>query len=81
MEKEIDVLQHELVPEHKILNEEEKKKLFSQYGIKEKNLPRISVKDPAIKSIGAKINDVIEITRDSETAGITKYYRVVVPKK
>ncbi|NCN38759.1 MAG: DNA-directed RNA polymerase subunit H [Candidatus Aenigmarchaeota archaeon CG_4_10_14_0_8_um_filter_37_24] len=79
--KEIDILKHELVPKHRILNEEEKKKLFEKYGVKYKDLPRINLKDPAVVAVGAKAWDVIEIERKSLTAGETKYYRVVVPNR
>jgi len=80
-EKEIDILQHELVPKHRILSDEEKKGLYQKYGIKGKDLPRISSKDPVIKAIDAKVHDVLEITRKSSTAGETKYYRIVVSDK
>jgi len=78
---EINILKHELVPKHRILNEEEKKKLLEKYGIKLRGLPRISIKDPVIVAIEAKVHDVIEITRKSGTAGETKYYRLVVSNK
>jgi len=80
-EKNIDIVQHELVPKHRILNEEEKKKTLKKYGLRLKDLPRISVKDPVIVSIEGKIKDIVEITRNSLTVGETKYYRVVVSNK
>ncbi len=80
-EKEINVLQHKLVPKHKILNEEEKKKILEKYGIKLKHLPKISVKDPVVVAIEGEIKDIVEITRNSSTAGEIKYYRVVVSNK
>ena len=79
--KKINIFEHELVPEHRILSEEEKEELLKKHGIKLKDLPRIYLKDPAIVAIGAKLHDVIEITRKSPTAGKTKYYRVVVSSK
>jgi len=80
-EKKVDILQHEMVPKHRILNEEEKKELLEKYNIKIKDLPRISVKDSAVVAIEGKIKDVIEIIRKSSNAGETKYYRVVVSNK
>jgi len=80
-QEKIDIFKHELVPKHRILTEEEKENLLKKYGVKLSQLPRISPKDPAAKAIGAKPNDVIEITRKSPTAGETKYYRVVTPEK
>ena len=76
--KELDILKHELVPKHRILNEKEREELFKKYGINIKQLPRISGSDPVIKLINGQLGDVIEIVRKSPTAGETKYYRVVV---
>ncbi len=73
------ILEHELVPKHRILSEEEKQKLLEKYNISLKNLPKISIKDPVVKLLNdAKVGDVIEITRKSPTAGTTKYYRVII---
>jgi DNA-directed RNA polymerase subunit H len=80
-EKEIkqpSIISHFLVPEHRVMTEEEKKGLLEKYDIKTINLPNISVKDPVAKTIKAKIGDVIEIKRKSSTAGESNYYRVVV---
>lgn len=77
-EKEIDILKNELVPEHKILSEEEKQKLMDKYNITARQLPRILVTDPVVKQIDAKIGDVLEVKRKSPTAGVSLYYRHVV---
>ncbi len=78
MDKET-LLNHELVPKHEILSEKDAKKILEKYGITKKELPKIKTNDPVIKAIDAEEGDVIEITRDSPTAGKTKYYRVVIP--
>ena len=80
MEKKIDILKHRLVPKHRIMSEKEVEELLKKYGITKDKLPKILASDPVIKAIGAKIGDVIEITRKSSVAGQTKYYRVVVRK-
>lgn len=80
MEKEFDILKHDLVPEHIIMNENEKKELFKKLNITEKNLPKILTNDPVVKSIGAKEGDVLKIIRKSATAGSSIYYRVVAKK-
>jgi len=80
LEKEFDILKHELVPEHIILNEDEKKELFEKLKITEKNLPKILTNDPAVKAIGAKEGDVLKIIRKSATADSSIYYRTVVKK-
>lgn len=76
--KELNILKHELVPKHRILNEKEREELFKKYGINIRQLPRISGSDPVIKLINGQLGDVVEIARKSPTAGETKYYRVVV---
>ena len=73
------ILEHELVPQHRIISEEEKAKLLEKYKISLKNLPKISIKDPVVKLLkDAKVGDVVEIERKSTTAGKTKYYRVII---
>lgn len=80
LEKEYDILKHELVPEHVILGENEKKELMEKLKITSVNLPKILTNDPVVKSIGAKEGDVLKIIRKSATAGTSTYYRVVVKK-
>lgn len=80
MEKEYDILKHELVPEHVILGESEKKELMEKLKMTSVNLPKILTNDPVVKSIGAKEGDVLKIIRKSATAGISIYYRVVIKK-
>lgn len=79
----INVLDHVMVPEHKIMSEEEVKELFSRYHLTSDQLPKIFHDDPAAKAIKAKIGDVIRIVRYSQTAGIAESYRLVIkrPKK
>ncbi|KAM0679072.1 hypothetical protein BDAP_000452 [Binucleata daphniae] len=79
-EKELlfNITKHDLVPVHRILNEEEKKEMMTMRRIKEHQLPRILIGDPVAKYFGAKRGDVFEILRKSETAGMAVYYRIVV---
>ncbi len=69
---------HSLVPKHSKLSDSEKEKLLKRYNTNPKSLPRIIKSDPAIAKLGAKLGDVIKIERESQTAGKTVYYRVVV---
>jgi DNA-directed RNA polymerase subunit H len=71
---------HELVPKHEILTKLERKELLERLGATEKQLPRIQLTDPAIKNMDAKLGDVVKITRKSQTAGYSTYYRIVVNK-
>lgn len=74
----IDILEHTLVPEFRILSDEEKKEVFEKFNINEDKLPKIFDLDPVVKKVGAKVGDVLEIKRTSEVAGKSVYYRVVV---
>ena len=69
---------HILVPKHRVLSEEERAQLLEKYNITPLRLPFILSSDVMVKQIKARVGDVIEITRKSETAGETKYYRYVV---
>jgi len=50
-----DVMQHELVPKHRIMNEKEVEELLKKYGITKKELPKILDTDPVVKALGAKV--------------------------
>jgi len=79
----LNVLDHVMVPDHKIMSEEEVSALLSHYNITTEQLPKIFHDDPAVKIIGAKVEDVIRIIRMSHTAGRAEAYRLVIkrPKK
>lgn len=79
MKKGFNILDHELVPKHEIISEKEKEEVIRRYGITSlKQLPRIFTSDPVVRALGAKVGDIIKITRKSPTSGETVYYRVVV---
>lgn len=71
-------LEHDFIPKHEKLTEEEKQKLYDRYNISLRELPKITKKDPAIKHLQAKPSDVIKIARHSDTAGKTTFYRGVI---
>jgi DNA-directed RNA polymerase subunit H len=72
------IMEHDLVPEHKIMKSGKVVELLKKYGIKRWQLPKIFDKDPIVMLLGAKPGDVLEIKRKSQTAGETTYYRLVV---
>ncbi len=76
--EEIDIFQSDLVAKHEILNEDEKIILLKKLNVVEKQFPKIKSADPAVKALGAKKGDILKITRVSEIAGHSMYYRVVV---
>lgn len=69
---------HFLVPKHELLTKEEAQKIFEYYNASPNQFPYILSTDPIVKEIGAKPGDLIRITRKSETAGVSIYYRYVV---
>jgi len=79
----MNVLEHNMVPEHQIMSEEEIKGLLSTYNITNDQLPKIFHDDPVVKAIKAKVGDVIRIIKFSQTAGRAESYRLVIkrPKK
>ena len=73
-----DVKTHILVPKHSKLNQKETKQLFDKLQITIRELPRISIKDPAIAGLDVQLGDIIKVERNSPTAGKAVYYRGVV---
>jgi DNA-directed RNA polymerase subunit H len=73
----VDVSNHELVPDHSVLDEAELEDVLQEYNIKRTDLPKIKRKDPALPS-EAEVGDVIEIVRDSRTTDRAVVYRLVV---
>jgi DNA-directed RNA polymerase subunit H len=69
---------HKLVPQHKILSDKEKEKVLNKYNLTAMELPKILKNDPALKDLSPKVGDVVEITRDSPSAGKAVYYRVII---
>lgn len=80
--KQIDVLLHDLVPQHILLTKEETQDLMDKYQITVIDLPQIFEKDPIAIAIGAKEGDVIKIIRESKTTVKSiDYYRYVKKEK
>ena len=74
----MDITKHKFVPKHVKASDAEKVALLKEYKVQLKDLPKILKKDPAISKLNVKSGDVIRIERDSKTAGISNYYRVVM---
>lgn len=76
--KKINVLEHKLVPKHERIPITEVPKILKELGVEPHQLPLIRSSDPAARAIGAKPGELVRIIRESETAGKTVVYRLVV---
>ena len=74
---EYNILNHTLVPPHKILSNEESLEIKKKYNINNNSeIPEISRFDPVAEAIGLRPNQLCEIVRKSPTAIETLYYRL-----
>jgi len=71
---------NKLVPKHVLLDDADIEKRLNPLQIEKKQLPKILLKDPALKALDqeAKPGDVVEIHRFDEHAGSNLAYRLVV---
>lgn len=82
-ESDLNVLEHNLVPEHHLLSDEEAKKVLDELRITKDQLPKIRRGDACIKlleKIHGPINEgrIIKIVRRSATAEAFVVYRLVI---
>ncbi|WP_435334783.1 DNA-directed RNA polymerase subunit H [Haloarchaeobius sp. TZWWS8] len=73
----VDVSQHEMVPEHTIVDEDELTDVLEEYDIDRTDLPKLKRNDPALPD-DAEPGDVIKVVRDSRTTDRAVVYRLVV---
>lgn len=71
---------HFLIPKHELLTKEESAQVLARFNASPSQFPYIQATDSIAKEIGAKPGDLVRITRTSETAGSSTYYRYVVEK-
>ncbi|WP_253736343.1 DNA-directed RNA polymerase subunit H [Halohasta salina] len=73
----VDASQHELVPDHVLLEDSEIDSVLEEYGLSRTDLPKIKRNDPALPD-DATPGDVIKIVRDSRTTDTATSYRLVI---
>lgn len=76
--QEFNVLNHELVPIHEVLADDEATALLENLNISPEQLPKIWSSDPAARAAGAKAGQVLRIRRKSRTAGEATAFRLVI---
>jgi DNA-directed RNA polymerase subunit H (RpoH/RPB5) len=76
---QFNVLNHVLVPPHRIIKHDELINIKRRYNIMDDSqFPEISRFDPVAQAIGMRPGDVCEIIRPSKTAISAPYYRICV---
>ncbi len=76
-----NVLEHILVPTHRVLTNAEKIEIMRKYNImKDEEFPDLQRFDPVAKAIGIRPGEVCEILRPSKTAVTAPYYRICIQK-
>jgi DNA-directed RNA polymerase subunit H len=83
MAEEFNVLEHELVPEHYLLKNDEAEKTLADLKLTKDQLPKIRLSDPCVvvldKICGpVEEGQMVRIIRRSPTSGISVCYRLVV---
>ena len=74
---QFNILKHDLVPPHRVLNEEEKKEIENKFNIMDySQVPDISRFSPVAMVIGIRPGEMCEIIRPSKTAISTPFYRI-----
>ena len=76
---QFNILEHILVPPHRVLDESEKINIKNRYNVMNDNeFPELSRFDPVAQAIGIRPGEVCEITRPSKTAISATYYRICI---
>jgi len=78
-----NVLEHQLVPEHRLVAEEDADRVLKALKITRDQLPKIRKSDPVIQvleKIEGPIEEgrIVRVTRVSGTAGVSEAYRLVI---
>ena len=76
--KKIEFFEHDLVPQHIHLSQDEANEVIARYQIKPYQLPHIKASDPAIRELKAAPGEIVKIIRKSKTSGESIAYRYVI---
>jgi len=78
-----NVLEHKLVPEHRLLSPEEAEEVLKGLKVTRDQLPKIRKTDPVIRvleRVHGPIEEgrIIRVLRLTQTAGVSEAYRLVI---
>ena len=77
------MLEHELVPEHYLLKNEEAEKILAALKLTRDQLPKIRLSDPCVVALDkicgpVEEGQIVKIVRKSPTSGVSVCYRLVI---
>lgn len=77
------MLEHELVPEHYLLKDEEAEKILAALKLTKDQLPKIKLTDPCVMTLDkicgpVEEGQIVKIVRKSPTSGVFVCYRLVI---
>lgn len=75
---QFNILEHNLVPKHVILTDDEVDIVKKRYNMNDEQFPEISRYDPVARAIGIRPGQFCHIFRPSKTSIISDYYRLCV---
>ncbi len=80
-----NVLEHKLVPEHRLLSPEESESVLAKLKVTKDQLPKIRKTDPVIRvleKVYGPIEEgrIVRVLRLNQTAGVSEAYRLVIER-
>ncbi|KYK27325.1 MAG: DNA-directed RNA polymerase subunit H [Candidatus Proteinoplasmatales archaeon SG8-5] len=83
---DVNVLEHDLVPEHHLVPVDDEEKILGNLNVGKDQLPKIRINDPCIKVLEEFYGDdeeiregrLVRIVRLQTVAGLSVSYRVIV---
>jgi DNA-directed RNA polymerase subunit H len=76
--KTVKITNHIYQPKHEILPKDKAEEILKKYNAKPSQLPYVMISDKALEDLDVRPGDIMKITRKSQTAGESVYYRYVV---
>ena len=74
----INIVDHEIVPKHILLSDDEAAEVLEKYLAKKKNMPKIYSGDPIARYYNMQPNNICRIIRPSNRCGAYATYRLVI---